>query len=253
MFCRDCLLSVFREQMIRAKKTNVPNAPAANGAGGGNCPVCHSFVNQSFLVQISRSENGEAVSKFLDPLPESEKENSPEAATETKPRVSSARVTLESAINGAGSSKLYSILSELEKVRNDGKVLIFSQYLGFLDIIGTALHKLGIECFRIDGCMSLKERVSAMGRFNKSRSGSVFLISMKAGGVGLNLVAASTVFIVDPWWNQALEDQCEFIILFYFIHPIQKKQHHIFVSSNRSLPKVSIEFIESDNVRKSYE
>ncbi|KAL3756862.1 hypothetical protein ACHAWU_005124 [Discostella pseudostelligera] len=208
MFCRDCLLSVFREQMIRAKKTNVPNAPAACGAGGGNCPVCHSFVNQSFLVQILRSENGEAVSKFLDPLSESEKENSPNAATETKPRVSSARVTLESAINGAGSSKLYSILSELEKVRNDGKVLIFSQYLGFLDIIGTALHKLGIECFRIDGCMSLKERVSAMGRFNKSRSGSVFLISMKAGGVGLNLVAASTVFIVDPWWNQALEDQC---------------------------------------------
>merc|ERR1712085_197719 len=71
---------------------------------------------------------------------------------------------------------------------------------------------------------SLKERVSMIGKFNKKKKqtrsgspqeegtalqrGSVFLVSMHAGGVGLNLVAASSVFIIDPWWNQAVEDQC---------------------------------------------
>jgi SNF2 family DNA or RNA helicase len=66
--------------------------------------------------------------------------------------------------------------------------------------------------------MSLKERVKMIDRFNKEsqtnpdllieddacRRGSVFLVSMKAGGCGLNLVAASAVFIIDPWWNQAI-------------------------------------------------
>mmetsp|Transcript_41981 Transcript_41981/g.61605 ORF Transcript_41981/g.61605 Transcript_41981/m.61605 type:complete len:139 (+) Transcript_41981:2-418(+) len=70
--------------------------------------------------------------------------------------------------------------------------------------------------------MNLKQRMVALEKFNESstninedvgseeelRRGSVFLISMKAGGVGINLVAASTVFIVDPWWNAAVEDQC---------------------------------------------
>jgi SNF2 family DNA or RNA helicase len=219
MFCRDCLLSVFREQMIRSKDTKVTNAPAV--VVGGTCPVCHDSVKMSSIVHITKSVNGQAVSKFLDqPLTQSDKENSPNASTEINQRISTARVTLESALNGASSSKLEAILEELEKVRNDGKILIFSQYLGFLDIIGKALDKLGVETFRIDGKLSLKERVSAMSNFNKSQQGSVFLISMKAGGVGLNLVAASTVFIVDPWWNQALEDQCEsqnnYHSLFYF-------------------------------------
>ena len=79
-----------------------------------------------------------------------------------------------------------------------------------------------MECFRIDGSLSHKERVKMISKFNKNKPaqkddsvegdvckrGSVFLVSMKAGGVGLNLVAASTVFILDPWWNQAIEDQC---------------------------------------------
>merc|ERR1712086_1033227 len=103
------------------------------------------------------------------------------------------------------------------------KVLVFSQYLGFLDILGRALDNIDVTSFRIDGKMSLKERVSMIGKFKKKKQtrsgspeeegtalqrGSVLLVSMHAGGVGLNLVAASSVFIIDPWWNQAVEDQC---------------------------------------------
>lgn len=74
----------------------------------------------------------------------------------------------------------------------------------------------GITTFRLDGSLALKDRVKVIQEFGQSkktnsatnRKGSVLLISMKAGGVGLNLVAASSCFIADPWWNGAVEDQC---------------------------------------------
>ena len=74
----------------------------------------------------------------------------------------------------------------------------------------------GITTFRLDGSLTLKDRVKVIQEFGQAkkstsatnRKGSVLLISMKAGGVGLNLVAASSCFIADPWWNGAVEDQC---------------------------------------------
>jgi SNF2 family DNA or RNA helicase len=156
------------------------------------------------------------------------------------PAAVSARETLLASLSGGESSKLAAVKRELDKIwklDKGSKVLIFSQYLGFLDILGISLRKEGIPVFRLDGQMSLKERVAALDRFNKAKStpvrrggggggggddddddddledenivrGSVFLASMKAGGVGINLVAASSVFILDPWWNFAIEDQC---------------------------------------------
>ncbi|KAL7540398.1 hypothetical protein ACHAXR_010079 [Thalassiosira sp. AJA248-18] len=231
MFCRKCLLSEFEEQVIRSNKKTANNMLKNAGASnlskieGGSCPVCNEYVKSSCIIQIEKSENGELVSKYLNQLPESEKENSPNTSTEILQRDVVARETLELALNGASSSKLEAVTNELDEVWSQdpgSKILIFSQYLGFLDIIGGAMDELGVECFRIDGKMSLKERIAMIGKFNKNRTskqtsfseegvcqrGSVFLVSMKAGGVGLNLVAASSVFICDPWWNQAIEDQC---------------------------------------------
>jgi DNA repair protein RAD5 len=81
-----------------------------------------------------------------------------------------------------------------------------------------SLAKQNISFSRLDGRLSLKERVKVIQQFGTAdkskhgasalRAGSVLLISMKAGGVGLNLVAASSCFIADPWWNGAVEDQC---------------------------------------------
>ena len=119
------------------------------------------------------------------------------------------RETLELALRGASSSKLEAIMMELDRVWSldpGSKVLIFSQYLGFLDLIQKKLEKLCVACFRIDGGMKLAERVAMLDRFNKKaasrenqsgevRRGLVFLVSMKAGGYGLNLIAASSVFI----------------------------------------------------------
>jgi len=141
----------------------------------------------------------------------------------------SARETLLASLSGGESSKLLAVKRELDaiwKVDSGSKILIFSQYLGFLDILGISLRKEFIPVFRLDGQMRLKERVAALYQFTTSKAkgapvrrgedpgseeivrGSVFLASMKAGGVGINLVAASSVFIVDPWWNAAIEDQC---------------------------------------------
>ena len=208
MFHRDCLLDLFK-QTGSSKKGNVE---------GGSCPVCNEWFETSRIIQIEKSGDGDVVSKYLSP--EYEKENSPNS--EVLQRDVAARETLESALNGANSSKLEAILNELDEIwKQDpgSKILIFSQYLGFLDIIGRAMDDVGVECFRIDGKMSLKERVAMIDKFNKNapskqvhdescQRGSVFLVSMKAGGVGLNLVAASSVFITDHWWNQAIEDQC---------------------------------------------
>jgi SNF2 family DNA or RNA helicase len=136
-----------------------------------------------------------------------------------------ARETLEKALHGAGSSKLTAVVTELHNVWDRdprSKILIFSQFLGFLDLLESSLQNKSIRCGRLDGKLSLKERVSVLEKFRndtpmelddnadeqKSRIGSVLLMSMKAGGVGINMVAASSVFIVDPWWNSAVEDQC---------------------------------------------
>ena len=173
---------------------------------GGNCPTCDVWYNLSEIVQIKKNGANEMVSKFLSPVGKGKENN---AGAEATGRAASARETLESSLRGASSSKLCAILDELDavwKLDPGSKVLIFSQYLGFLDIIGRAVQNLGVDCFRIDGSMSLKERVAMLDRFNKKchgvcvetddlQRGSVFLVSMKAGGVGLNLVAASSVFI----------------------------------------------------------
>eukprot|EP00339_Tiarina_fusa_P029346 CAMPEP_0117012802 /NCGR_PEP_ID=MMETSP0472-20121206/10693_1 /TAXON_ID=693140 ORGANISM="Tiarina fusus, Strain LIS" /NCGR_SAMPLE_ID=MMETSP0472 /ASSEMBLY_ACC=CAM_ASM_000603 /LENGTH=142 /DNA_ID=CAMNT_0004715957 /DNA_START=1914 /DNA_END=2339 /DNA_ORIENTATION=+ len=76
-----------------------------------------------------------------------------------------------------------------------------------LDLVEEPLRELGVEFVRLDGSMSQQNREIAVQSFNNNPIVKVFLISMKAGGLGLNLVSASTVFLLDPWWNPATEQQ----------------------------------------------
>jgi len=85
------------------------------------------------------------------------------------------------------------------------RALIFSQWTSFLDLIQGRLDRQGIRWDRIDG--STRDREGVVQRFQSSEGPSVLLISLKAGGVGLTLTAADQVFIMDPWWNPAVEDQ----------------------------------------------
>lgn len=87
------------------------------------------------------------------------------------------------------------------------KALVFSQFLGMLHLIREELDKLGIPYVYFDGGTSSNDREKAIQEFQGNENCKVFLISLKAGGVGLNLTAADYVYIVDPWWNPAVEQQ----------------------------------------------
>ena len=87
------------------------------------------------------------------------------------------------------------------------RILIFSHYVKALDKVDTLLDKLSIPHFMLTGDTDVKKRMDMMLRFNEEDGPDVFLISLKAGGTGLNLTGADTVIHLDPWWNVAAENQ----------------------------------------------
>ncbi len=104
------------------------------------------------------------------------------------------------------SAKLELMLEQLEDVIKEGhKVLVFSQFTTMLALIKSELDKRGIIFSYLDG--KTNNRQKAVDEFNDNPNIPVFLISIKAGGVGLNLTSADYVFIFDPWWNPAVESQ----------------------------------------------
>jgi len=106
-----------------------------------------------------------------------------------------------------GSGKLDSLRELLEQIHSSNhRVLIFSQFRGMLDLIEQELHHLGMGAFKITGSTPAKERQEMTMAFNGGEK-DAFLISLKAGGVGLNLTGADTVILVDLWWNPAVEAQ----------------------------------------------
>ncbi len=108
----------------------------------------------------------------------------------------------------APSVKIETLLEELLDKSNDGKSLIFSQFNGMLDKIGDALSEKNVQFIRLDGSTPLKEREKLVADFQAENSPiQVFLLGLKAGNAGLNLTAAEYVFLVDPWWNNAVEQQ----------------------------------------------
>lgn len=105
------------------------------------------------------------------------------------------------------SIKLDELAREITENISDHKALVFSQFLGMLGLIREKLKEQGVKFEYFDGSTSAIERERAIQNFQKNDECRVFLISLKAGGVGLNLTAADYVYIVDPWWNPAVEQQ----------------------------------------------
>lgn len=91
-------------------------------------------------------------------------------------------------------------------IGNQHRALVFSQFTSHLALIRKELDSKGISCLYLDGTMSVNEREKQVSRFQQGE-GHLFLISLKAGGTGLNLTAADYVIHLDPWWNPAAEDQ----------------------------------------------
>uniref|UniRef100_A0A3P9I8H9 Helicase-like transcription factor n=1 Tax=Oryzias latipes TaxID=8090 RepID=A0A3P9I8H9_ORYLA len=144
------------------------------------CPLCRSEIKSSELVEFPQEEM------------EEESTNSGKWRT---------------------SSKVKALMGNLLRLREEDssiKSLVVSQFTRFLSILEVPLREHGFRFVRLDGSMSQKKRTQVIKEFQSSEAHSpaIMLLSLKAGGVGLNLTAASHVFLMDPAWNPATEEQC---------------------------------------------
>jgi superfamily II DNA or RNA helicase len=106
------------------------------------------------------------------------------------------------------SPKIQHLCEKLQELKDEGHAaLVFSQFTKGLDHLEIHLKAVGIDFLRLDGSTPVEKRKDLVERFQKADGPSLFLISLKAGGAGLNLTRASYVFHLDPWWNPAAENQ----------------------------------------------
>lgn len=108
----------------------------------------------------------------------------------------------------AGSSKLEQCLEIIEDgIMAGHKILLFSSYTSMFEIIEKELKQRDINYFKLTGSTKVDERIELVDEFNRNPEIGVFLISLKAGGTGLNLIGADMVIHYDPWWNISAENQ----------------------------------------------
>jgi len=105
------------------------------------------------------------------------------------------------------SVKIDELMREVQENTGQHKLLVFSQFTEMLQLIKERMEQEGLQYAYLDGSTSAKNRKKAVDDFQTDPAIKIFLISLKAGGVGLNLTAADYIYLVDPWWNPAVEQQ----------------------------------------------
>lgn len=119
----------------------------------------------------------------------------------------SPKLLKDAEVTSTESVKTEELLREIEENTGNHKLLVFSQFTEMLYLLKTALKQKNISYCYLDGSTPAGKRKQEVNTFQNDESVKIFLISLKAGGLGLNLTAADYVYIVDPWWNPALEQQ----------------------------------------------
>ncbi|KAI1793150.1 SNF2 family N-terminal domain-containing protein [Ganoderma leucocontextum] len=175
--CKDCMIAFIEK--CREKGED------------GKCPTCNKGPEGDLLEIVrSRQNSNEGTSDPQQPPP--------------------ATVTLRRN-DFRSSTKLEALMQHLRRLRDQDpcfRAVVFSQFTSFLDLIQNVLEREGLPWYRFDGSMDIKKRNEAVTGFKApSREAKVLIISLKAGGVGLNLTNASHVFMMDCWWNAATENQ----------------------------------------------
>ncbi|KAL8649202.1 MAG: hypothetical protein Q9210_004542 [Variospora velana] len=188
--CKQCLLDYIQHQK---DKQELPL-----------CFNCREPINQRDIFEIVREDDEAPPNDLYSATPPnttSFPNNNPKA---TPPKISLRRIGTSS------SAKIAALLTHLKSIRHSSpsaKSVVFSQFTSFLDLIGPVLMRAHIPFLRFDGTMNQKLRASTITTFTESPKGMVLLLSLRAGGVGLNLTAAKRVFMMDPWWSFAVEAQ----------------------------------------------
>lgn len=130
-----------------------------------------------------------------------------EALTRLRQICDSPALLKDELIATAESIKIKEIINHITEKTAKHKILIFSQFVSMLALIENELDNLNIAYEYLDGKNTVQEREKSVNNFQNNIDLRVFLISLKAGGTGLNLTSADYVYIVDPWWNPAVENQ----------------------------------------------
>ncbi|TBU29891.1 SNF2 family N-terminal domain-containing protein [Dichomitus squalens] len=175
--CKDCIIAFIEK--CREKGED------------GKCPTC-SKGPESDLLEIVRS-----------------RQNSNEGAGDIQEAPAPTVILRRNDFRS--STKLEALVQHLRRLRDQDlcfRAVVFSQFTSFLDLIQIVLEREGLLWYRFDGSMDVKKRNEAVSGFKApSREAKVLIISLKAGGVGLNLTNANHVFMMDCWWNAATENQ----------------------------------------------
>nr|WP_246578113.1 DEAD/DEAH box helicase [Clostridium frigoris] len=168
-------------------------------------------IEKKFLVEMTTSQK--AVYKSYIKAVRDKMKNNTDGKMEVFSYLTSLRqicldpsLVIEGYKGGSGKIKIATELIQ-KHVDDGGKILLFSQFTSALKNIGENLKEKGISYFYLDGKTKSKDRIKLVDEFNKSCQTFVFLISLKAGGTGLNLTSANLVIHFDPWWNPAVENQ----------------------------------------------
>jgi DNA repair protein RAD5 len=182
--CKECLLNYIAHQR---DKNEVPR-----------CFNCREPINARDVFEVVRHDHVEEVTEHAFKAEETV------PPTSQSPRISLRRIGL------TGSAKTQALLTHLKSIRRttkSAKSVVFSQFTSFLDLIEPALIRDHIPFLRFDGTLSQKQRAHILTEFTSSPKPYILLLSLRAGGVGLNLTCAQNVFMMDPWWSFAVEAQ----------------------------------------------
>lgn len=188
--CKQCLLNYIQHQK---DKQELPL-----------CFNCREPINQRDIFEIVREDDEAPPDDLYSATPPNTISFPNKNPKGTPPKISLRRIGTSS------SAKIAALLTHLRNIRHaspGAKSVVFSQFTSFLDLIGPVLTRAQIPFLRFDGTMNQKLRASTITTFTESPKGMVLLLSLRAGGVGLNLTAAKRVFMMDPWWSFAVEAQ----------------------------------------------
>jgi len=169
--CKKCMLDYITHQ---TDKGEIPR-----------CFSCREVLNTRDIFEVVKDDS--------DPL-----------SKDGKPRISLQRLGSNS------SAKVGALMTHLKALRKEHpgtKSVVFSQFTSFLSLIEPALTRCSIPFLRLDGSMTQQARAAVIAEFTASNKGVVLLLSLRAGGVGLNLTMAKRVYMMDPWWSFAVEAQ----------------------------------------------
>lgn len=217
-FCRSCVLDYMSSLLSESDGANTP------------CPSCRSPFSLD-LNQKCETVVDDATLKASRDAPGSS--NMP--SLKDLPHVSTGSILRRiNLAQYATSSKIEALVQELVQMRQTSpgsKAIVFSQFVNMLDLIRWRIHsdpclaEMGLGARALHGSMDVKARDASLKDFREDSSVRVLLISLKAGGVALNLTVANYIYLMDPWWNPAAEMQVRLSFVLPFV--FASRQSHI--------------------------